>query len=271
MKIDTFINAVRKLESRALSRSLSSKEQRQLEAFVDTGIETISKPSNIEVFGTSKNVGKHKIPRYMYRLTTESNYQSMLKDGYIKPHASIDSPPFVFLFDMKNFTKFWRKTPLVQEQPRTTLLTNMIFDEKENVVLLKIPTKELDARKLRLRRQNLCRSGQGGFTQQLQNFSNNPYKFTTLMKMIKYICSGEPATKSPLYNQLKEAIEFMTPDAIPIEKVKLLGKTTINRNTLDKAHNQTLDVPEIWKALTSGSPEYKAFEQIFPKSSIHPA
>ena len=74
----TFINAVRKLESRALSRSLSSKEQRQLEAFVDTGIETISKPSNIEVFGTSKNVGKHKIPRYMYHLTTESNYQSML-------------------------------------------------------------------------------------------------------------------------------------------------------------------------------------------------
>ena len=37
MKIDTFINAVRKLESRALSRSLSSKEQRQLEAFVGTG------------------------------------------------------------------------------------------------------------------------------------------------------------------------------------------------------------------------------------------
>ena len=40
MKIDTFINAVRKLESRALSRSLSSKEQRQLEAFVDMIIQS---------------------------------------------------------------------------------------------------------------------------------------------------------------------------------------------------------------------------------------
>ncbi len=263
MRIDTLINAVRKLESRALIRSLSSKEQRQLETFIDAGIESLSKPSNIEPFGTKKVVGKHKIPRFMYHLTTESNYQSMLKDGYIQPHASIDSPPFVFLFDMKNFTKFWRKTRQVQEQPRTTLLTNMIFDEKENIVLLKIPTKELDARKLRLRRQKKCRSGSSGFAEELTNFTNNPYKFTTLMKGIKYILSGEPAVKSSLYNQLKEAIEFMTPDAIPIDKVTLIGKTTINRELLDKAHTQMLDVPEIWKALTSGTPEYKAFERIF--------
>ena len=199
----------------------------------------------------------------MYHLTTEKNYQSMLKDGYIRPHACIDSPPFVFLFDMKNFTKFWRKTSQIQEQPRTTLLTNMIFDEKENIVLLKIPTKELDARKLRLRRQKKCRSGQSGFAEDLTNFTNNPYKFTTLMKMLKYILSGEPAVKSSLYNQLKEAIEFMTPDAIPIDKVKLLGKTTINRELLDKAHRQMVDIPEVWKALTAGTPEHKAFEQIF--------
>ena len=189
----------------------------------------------------------------MYHLTTESNYQAMLKDGYIKPHACFDSPPFVFLFDIKNFTKFWRKTPQIQEQPRTTLLTNMIFDEKENIVLLKIPTKELDARKLRLRRQRLCRSGQAGFAQDLSNFTNNPYKFTTLMNCMKHLLSGEPAVKSSLYNQLKEAIEFMTPDAIPIDKVKCIGKATINRDKLDKAHAQMLDIPEIWKALTLGT------------------
>lgn len=62
----------------------------------------------------------------------------MFKDGYIQLHASIDSSPFVFIFDI---IKFWRKTPLVQEQPRTTLLTNTIYDEKENIILLKIQSK----------------------------------------------------------------------------------------------------------------------------------
>ena len=54
MRIDTLINAVRKLENRALIRSLSSKEQRQLETFVDAGIEMISKPSNTELVGIKK-------------------------------------------------------------------------------------------------------------------------------------------------------------------------------------------------------------------------
>lgn len=54
MRIDTLINAVRKLESRALIHSLSPKEQRQLETFVDAGIERLSKPCDIEPFGTKK-------------------------------------------------------------------------------------------------------------------------------------------------------------------------------------------------------------------------
>lgn len=49
------------------------------------------------------------------------------------------------------------------------------------------------------------------------------------MKGLKYILSGELAVKLSLYNQLKEAVEFMTPDAIQIDKVTLIEKTIFQK------------------------------------------
>ena len=74
-----------------------------------------------------------------------------------------------------------------------------------------------------------CRSGNRGFAEELTNFTNNPHKFTTFMKGLKYILSGELAVKLSLYNQLKEAVEFMTPDAIQIDKVTLIEKTIFQK------------------------------------------
>ena len=264
MKIDTLINAVRKLETRALTRALSTKEERQLGAFCSEAWDRLRYAPNSTLFGTQKIIGKHKLPRYMYHITTEETYLSMLKDGKIKPHECMDSAAGTFLFDIKNFTRFWRKTKNVAEQPRTTLLSMVAgklgFQTKGNIVMLRIPSSELDARTLRVRRQDLCRSGHGNILQEQENFMQNKFKFSDSLENLRYIMQGESIANVPKYNQRKLAIEYVTPQEIPIEKVELIGKANVSTEELDKAHWNMIDLPEIWKEMTKGKAEHKAFE-----------
>ena len=57
--------------------------------------------------------GRHNIPRYLYHLTTKENYNSMLKDGFIKTSHDVElssNLEGVFLFEMINFVKRWGST-----------------------------------------------------------------------------------------------------------------------------------------------------------------
>lgn len=264
MKIDTLINAVRKLETRAITRALNPKEERQLNAFMTEAWDSLLYSPSKEIFGTSKTLGKHKLPRYMYHVTTEEAYLSMLKNGKIKPAQCADSSSGIFLFDIKNFTRFWRKTKDVAEQPRTTLLNEVVGkllgQSNGNIVMLRIPTKELNAQTLRLRRQKLCRCGHGNIQQEQETILKDKYKFSNALEGLKYIMQGENIAKAPLYNQRKEAIEFITPNEILMDNVSLVGKANVNTEIVDKAHWAMQDLPNIWRAMTQGSPESKSFE-----------
>lgn len=263
MRLDTLINAVKTLETRALTRSLSAKEERQLTSFFSEAWDSILYSPSKDIYGTSKTIGKHKMPRYLYHLTTEEAYLSMLKDGKILPAQCADSSNGIFLFDIKNFTRFWRRNKNVAEQPRTTLLNNVagrLLKPNGNIVMLKIPTHELDVRTLRLRLQKLCRMGHGNVQQEQESILNDKYKFSNALEGLRYLMQGESVANAPLYNQRKEAIEFITPNEIPIDKVSLLGKVNVDKERIDRAHWDMQDLPDIWKALTQGTPEAKSFE-----------
>ena len=263
MNTSTLISAIRKLEGRAITRPLLPKEERQLSLFFEEAYDKLLYTPSKEFFGTSKVIGKHKLPRYMYHLTTEENYLSMLKDGSLKPSQCMDSSVGTFLFDIKNFTRFWRKTPDVAEQPRTTLL-NMIagklgFETQGNLVLLRVPTNILDARTLRLRRQKLCRIGLGNVQKEQEAVLNDKFKFSNALECLKYTMQGENVSQLPLYNQRKEAIEFITSENIPIDKITLVGTARVDTKLLNEAHINCHDVPSIWRTLTKNQPEQKAF------------
>lgn len=265
MKVETLINAVRQLENRAVSGGLSPRKEKQLgNIFLEAYERMYYKPSE-ELYGASKVVGKHKVPRYMYHLTTEGAYEQMLKDGCIKPAQTMDSASSTFLFDLKNFTRFWRKTKNVAEQPRTTLLNEVAvklgYQKTGNIVMLKIPTSTLDARKLRIRRQKLVRCGHGNAEQNMKNF-NDPHRLSKTLEGLKYSFEGENIANIPLYNQRKDAIEFITPDSIPMSNVSLVGKANVDTKVTDKAHWEMRELPEVWKELTAGTPEAKAFEKM---------
>jgi len=262
MKIDTLINAVFKLENRMLSRNLTPREERQFSAFFESAYENLLYKPSGSIWGTQKVIGKHKLPRYMYHITTKSAYESMLKDGCIKPSQCMDSSSGTFLFDMKNFTRFWRKTPDVVEQPRTTLLDWVGKTDSEEIVMLKIPTKKLNAQTMRLRRQKLCRYGAGGAAKAQEKFAADEHRFSHALEEMRYAMQGEDVSKLPLYNQRKEAVEYIVPEEIPIENVTLLGQATPDKKTVQQAAKEMRDLPEFWLKLTEGTPEQTAFRHL---------
>lgn len=268
MKTDTLINAVRKLETRALTRNLTAKEERQLSNFCEEAWDRmLYKPSN-EIYGTSRIIGKHRLPRYLYHITTEDAYKSILESGKIVPSQCMDSPAGIFLFDIKNFTRYWRETIDIAEQPRTTLLDmvankSQFGDAKCNIVMLRIPTKNLDARTMRLRRQKLCRMGKGNLQKEQENFFKDPYKFSNSLKGMQYSMQGESIANVSKYNQRKEALEYIIPEEISINNIGLVGKVSVDKAALSKAADDKKDLPQIWKELTDGTPERKAFDKMF--------
>lgn len=266
MKVDTLISAVRKLETRAISRPLTTKETRQLESFCTEAWDRMLYAPSKEIFGNQKVIGKHKLPRFMYHITTESAYENMLKEGCIKPSECMDSSKGIFLFDLKNLTRFWTKNKDVVEQPRTTLLSMIAdklgFETSGNIVMLRIPTKDLDARTLRVRVQKLCRCGAGGSEQDFQRMLEDPHRGSNALSSMQYAMQGENVSKVPLYNQRKNAIEYITPSEIPIEKVSFVGKANVDTKSLSEAHEQMKDVPSVWHSLTKGTAEHKAIEHM---------
>ena len=121
--------------------------------------------------------------------------------------------------------------------------------------MLKIPTKELDARTLRVRCQKMCRNGAGNQEKAFQEMLEDPYKMSHSLESMQYAMQGENVSKVPLYNQRKDAIEYITPSEISMESVSLVGKAKVDTKTLNEAHEEMKDVPEVWNMLTKDTPE----------------
>lgn len=271
MNINTMINAIYKLETRALTRTLNAREQRQLESLSAYCYDNIMKGvyDKAEQTGAEK-LGKHIIPRNLYHLTTASAYENMLRTGSLEAREACDSRgKQVFLFDIKNFTKYWRKTKKTQEQPRTTLLDLIAqlgerknFEDDVDLVLLKVPTEKLNLNNLKIRIQELLRCGIAGQAAAMQEMLKDPHITSNGLKFYLKDIVGIPAKNAPLCNQKKQSIEWLHSTDIPISDVQLVGKTKVSIDEVEKAANEMKDMPELWNSLTSGQPEQIAFKHM---------
>ena len=116
-------------------------------------------------------------------------------------------------------------------------------EDKNKLVILKIPTDKLDAEKLFIRSENK-------FFEQVLSKKRDT---TDLQPHIKQNLEGNtPATKSKLYKNRKEAIEYIYKDDIPIEKAEQIGQI-LNINTLDYDKNNP--VKSILQKILEGLPE----------------
>lgn len=193
---------------------------------------------------TGTQLGRRNLPRYLYHITTENNYQQMLKDGYIKGHHDLDLNTHlsgVFLFDLKNFSKRWTTMGIDWGDKLFTFAKGLIMQaskDDSNLVVLKIPTKTLSQNKLK------CRN------QLTDSKTHNTY--------------GDFATNQKHYTRKKNAIEYINEGNIPIQNVTKIGEANVGFNLHKAMENLSenifdkIDVKKILQNLFKNTPEEKS-------------
>ena len=197
---------------------------------------------------TDTQLGRRNLPRYLYHITTENNYQQMLKDGYIKGHHDLDLNTHlsgVFLFDLKNFSKRWTTMGIDLGDKLFTFAKGLIMQaskDDSNLVVLKISTKTLSQNKLK------CRN------QLTDSKTHNTY--------------GDFATNQKHYTRKKNAIEYINEGNIPIQNVTKIGEANVGFNLHKAMENLSenifdkIDVKKILQNLFKNTPEEKSINII---------
>lgn len=206
--------------------------------------------------------GKHKIKRYLYHMTSEENYQSMLRDGKIHvPDDAHMNEQGVFMTDLQNLLKRWRYSKdWSQDDIKMNLslaLLGQVSKSGNKIVCLRIPTAALDHDLLKIRSQNRLFRGRSA----MQKWS--------IPKIYAHKVDGAPAVEAGRYKQRKEALEYIYPQDIPMDNVELVGRADVdiekrfNTCGMDikdvfSENNQTSAVMNVFRNLFSNQPEEKA-------------
>lgn len=193
-------------------------------------------------------LGKRNVPRYLYHLTTDKNYQQMLKDGYIKANHDADlssNLSGVFMLDLRNFTKRWLTTGVDCGDKLLTFAKGLIMQASKdgsNIVALKIPTRKLNTSKLR------CRS---------QVSENNIHHK-----------NGDFATNQKHYARKKEPLEYINEENIPIKNAIKIGEADTGFNLEKALENEPMnyidiiDEKKILQNLFKNTPEEKCINLV---------
>ena len=205
--------------------------------------------------------GSRKIPRYIYHMTSKANYDSMLKDGFIRTgETMLHVDKGIYAFDLMNFFKCWSKPnrDWGYDDLQRIILRHIVkwmqtMDSRKNeLVILKIPTSKLNQDKLFVRSLN-----------KLFKMEESKQKFRDMPYSLQEHLQGEtPACKAPLYKMRKEAIEFIYKEDIPIDSAEQLG-SIVNIPSLRKKEEFTINpVNYIIRTSLAGTPEVKYAEML---------
>lgn len=186
------------------------------------------------------NFKSKKVPNCLYHFTTDTLHKRMMESGSIK--CSNLAPAGVYLIDLISFLKDWKRVKARQMGDiRRVLLCTALKGSNDKVVLLRVPTKNIDLNKLRIR--------------SLEVFWDN----TTCLGNTKKTApdqyfNGLPATESRYYRQNHVAVEFICPEDIPLTGVQKVGEVS------DKFHSGFQNMPlfDIFYSILQGQPEEKA-------------
>ena len=217
----------------------------------------------------------NKIPRFLYHLTTKSNYEKMLKTGAMNPSKEGLCGENIFMLDIKNFFKRWTKFNLGGSHQKR-LLAHVSGANREDVVLLKIPTKQLQREKLGIRSQDVLYSNaeylgaeqvefmkkyncktEEEVLQLLENDETAFNKFANMFKRYLHLTRGTNAGNQRLFTTRKDAIEYIYPEAINIKNVEKIGQINPSEFELTSEFNPNKPMQSVFGKLLSKQPEQK--------------
>ena len=226
----------------------------------------------------SKVVGKHKIPRFIYHITSKQNYEKMLEDGVINLSYDRAFGNGIFFTDIQNLFKEWNK---FDNNRGKNLLEHLLHHCGCNdAVLLRIPTSKLNIENLLIRSQKRLFAAQKGVIQEYGEDAINRYSmellktgkyksseqalFDSILHFIEkkygaetlnHLTNGDKAIFANLYKQRKEAIEYIYKDKINISDVEKIGECSNTWSTQRIGEKST--PREIFEILLKGTKEQK--------------
>ena len=184
----------------------------------------------------AENIDEHQIqvPEYLYHLTNRTNFEHIKETGKIKPSEDIIDG--VFMFDMNDFNENWKSHSYDKTTPSVaaSLLLQAITSDNE-LVLIQIPTKNLNLKKIRIRPQddvcefikspkyrNLClvHAESGGAFKHKSDFPRDLVKGYDVLKAKDFFNQGRP-------------IEYIYQGSIKVEPEIIENVTRIPNVTSD--------------------------------------
>lgn len=246
-----------------------------------------------EVLSATSKIGKHKVPRFIYHLTTKKNYESILKDGYIKPSSDAFLGKGVFSAELTNLFKRWQNHKAWGFVSLQDQLIKQVAKGQDEIVILKIPTAKLNPDLLKIRSQHTLfnfyssdsfrKFSQEGLElmerqpkfreiSRLSDFPEEGFsKFKALYKDFltklfdkigqkdvgEMLVEGIPAKYSKLLKQRKKAIEYVYFNEIPSSNFEKIGEVNISKLRKTADYDPVRPMRSIFSKLLQGTPEEK--------------
>lgn len=209
----------------------------------------------VENSGIIKKTGKPDVPRYLYHMTRKKNYEQILEKGLINAYSDTGHSDLfgVFMFDLKNFEKRWANTWFNIDDMKVNLgrallskhsCDDSVIGKAEDIVMLRIPTKNMDINKLKIRRQDIVQFDE-----------------------------SDSAIYQSVYTRRKIPIEYIYESDIDVSDVQKIGEMSIRiKNQEEFKKIIELKPFDLLLKLFKGQPEEKgilAHQATNPKFFIH--
>ena len=182
-------------------------------------IEPMNEPAKVEIVNNSSTnphiVSEEPVVQeYLYHFTSENCYNSMLQEGKIKMSKDEFSSELngIFMVDLPNFMQKWNNVSGIFDE--TVDIGVMLFGQASkktgNIICLRIPTKNLDLSKVKIRSQ--------------KDLFKSLFNRGASKEEISRASTGDLITSRNTYHQHNEPIEYIVGQEIPMNQVEYVGK-----------------------------------------------
>lgn len=211
--------------------------------------------NNYNTYNRNFNFKGHQIPKFLYHLTNEKAYNSIKRDGRLMANSNDGLIKGIFMIELSNFFKRWGISKDWCDSNLSLDLLKQVAKREKKLILLRIPTGELDKEKLLVRSQN-----------KLFSITKLPEFYPTLKawytkheipkERFQHIFNGDKAANSRHYKQKKSAIEYIYPEDISLGKIDKIGEVKLEKI------NALTSIKAVFETLLQGTPEEKAIAAI---------
>ncbi len=177
------------------------------------------------------------LPRYLYHLTTKENAARILQTGAMPSRTLNETRTAFYMFDLKNFLKRW--THPFRNYSNKLFWTVPNVHKSMDLVLLRVPVKNLNTEKLKIRSQIYL------------------HCYTWNENIRNHKRFGDIAAKAKHYTRKKHPIEYMYLDSISKENIQVVGECKATPSIMERLWGGFGNAKELMLQLVNGKPEEK--------------